>query len=159
MFNSENPFISVCQYVILVQTALTSDPAASEGQVSINIQGEYGDTGERKLSGKSPWKPGEEASFIIESVSLGALTKIKLQFEGQGKTIWFVLFYLWDNVKKHLDNLLIQCLYPVRSQLVGRQSPNLWETHSNLPDCVQLSFPPGQQGGFRKCVPGIPSHR
>lgn len=76
MFNSENPFISVCQYVILVQTALTSDPAASEGQVSINIQGEYGDTGERKLSGKSPWKPGEEASFIIESVSLGALTKI-----------------------------------------------------------------------------------
>lgn len=87
MFNSENPFISVCQYVILVQTALTSDPAASEGQVSINIQGEYGDTGERKLSGKSPWKPGEEASFIIELVSLGALTKIKLQFEGQGKTI------------------------------------------------------------------------
>lgn len=87
MFNSENPFISVCHYVILVQTALTSDPAASEGQVSINIQGEYGDTGERKLSGKSPWKPGEEASFIIESVSLGALTKIKLQFEGQGKTI------------------------------------------------------------------------
>lgn len=86
-FNSKNPFISVCQYVILIQTALTSDPGASEGQVSINIQGEYGDTGERKLSGRSPWKPGEEASFIIESVSLGALTKIKLQFEVQGTTI------------------------------------------------------------------------
>lgn len=98
MFNSKNPFISVCQYVILVQTALTSDPGASEGQVSINIQGEYGDTGERKLSGKSPWKPGEEASFIIESVSLGALTKIKLQFEGQGTTIQFVLFSLWDYI-------------------------------------------------------------
>jgi hypothetical protein len=73
--------------VILVQTSLTSDPAASEGQVSINIHGEYGDTGERRLSGKSPWKPGEEASFIIESISLGALSKIKLQYEGQGRSI------------------------------------------------------------------------
>lgn len=70
-----------------MQTSLTSDPAASEGQVSINIQGEYGDTGERRLSGKSPWKPGEEASFIIESISLGVLTKIKLQFESQGRAL------------------------------------------------------------------------
>ncbi|XP_048764444.2 lipoxygenase homology domain-containing protein 1-like isoform X2 [Ostrea edulis] len=81
--------LPVCQYVILVQTSLTSDPAASEGQVSINIQGEYGDTGERRLSGKSPWKSGEEASFIIESISLGVLTKIKLQFESQGVS-WLV---------------------------------------------------------------------
>ncbi|XP_061166198.1 lipoxygenase homology domain-containing protein 1-like [Saccostrea echinata] len=81
--------LPVCQYVILVQTSMTSDPGSSEGQVSINIQGEYGDTGERKLSGKSPWKPGEEASFIIESISLGALKKIQLQFEGQGMS-WLV---------------------------------------------------------------------
>lgn len=100
--------------MILIQTALTSDPGASEGQVSINIQGEYGDTGERKLSGRSPWKPGEEASFIIESVSLGALTKIKLQFEGQGTAIWFALFFLWDYIdigeqKYCVDTMSVSC--------------------------------------------------
>ena len=75
--------------MIAIETGKLSDPAASHGLVSINLIGQYGDTGSRLLSNSvlntSPWKPGAEDVFIIEAVSVGKIEKVELQFEGQGK--------------------------------------------------------------------------
>ncbi|KAK3092113.1 hypothetical protein FSP39_025311 [Pinctada imbricata] len=86
--------LPLTQYVVVVTTSKDSDPMASHGLVSLNLIGQFGDTGMRPLnqsilSDSSPWKPGSEDVFIIEAVSVGKVETIQLQYEGQD-TVWCV---------------------------------------------------------------------
>ncbi|XP_012870303.1 PREDICTED: lipoxygenase homology domain-containing protein 1 isoform X2 [Dipodomys ordii] len=66
--------------------------AGTDADVVINIFGEYGDTGERRLeSGKDNFERGAEDKFLLDAPDLGQLMKINVGHNNKGSSAgWFL---------------------------------------------------------------------
>ncbi|XP_039084791.1 lipoxygenase homology domain-containing protein 1 isoform X1 [Hyaena hyaena] len=66
--------------------------AGTDADVVINIFGEYGDTGERRLeNGKDNFERGAEDKFILDAPDLGQLMKINIGHNNKGGSAgWFL---------------------------------------------------------------------
>ncbi|XP_036889676.1 lipoxygenase homology domain-containing protein 1 isoform X1 [Sturnira hondurensis] len=66
--------------------------AGTDADVFINIFGEYGDTGERRLeSGKNNFEKGAEDRFTVDAPDLGQLMKITVGHNNNGRSAgWFL---------------------------------------------------------------------
>ncbi|XP_037020906.2 lipoxygenase homology domain-containing protein 1 isoform X1 [Artibeus jamaicensis] len=66
--------------------------AGTDADVFINIFGEYGDTGERRLeSGKNNFEKGAEDRFTVDAPDLGQLMKITVGHNNKGRSAgWFL---------------------------------------------------------------------
>ncbi|XP_053571859.1 oxygen-regulated protein 1 [Bombina bombina] len=89
-----NDLLALVDYEILVYTGSVYD-AGTKANVYINIFGERGDSGRRKLhktrNQNIRFQKGQVDLFIIQAVSLGTLTKIWISHDGIGtENGWFL---------------------------------------------------------------------
>ncbi|XP_075870025.1 lipoxygenase homology domain-containing protein 1 [Nelusetta ayraudi] len=79
------------KYIVSVFTA-DMKGSGTDADVFLNIFGEYGDTGERRLdSDKDNFERGSEDKFTIESPNLGRLKKITIGHNNRGSSAgWFL---------------------------------------------------------------------
>ncbi|KAI3372735.1 hypothetical protein L3Q82_023197 [Scortum barcoo] len=79
------------KYVVSVFTA-DMKGSGTDADVFINIFGEFGDTGERRLdSDKNNFEKGTEDKFTIEAPNLGKIRKITIGHNNKGSSAgWFV---------------------------------------------------------------------
>uniref|UniRef100_A0A3P8XB79 PLAT domain-containing protein n=1 Tax=Esox lucius TaxID=8010 RepID=A0A3P8XB79_ESOLU len=93
------------KYVVSVFTADVKG-SGTDADVFINIFGEFGDTGERRLdNNKDNFEKGTEDKFTLEAPNLGKIRKITMGHNNKGSSAgWFV-----DKVL--LDDMGNKCLY------------------------------------------------
>ncbi|XP_056875603.1 lipoxygenase homology domain-containing protein 1 [Takifugu flavidus] len=79
------------KYIVSVFTA-DMKGSGTDADVFLNVFGEYGDTGERRLdSDKDNFERGSEDKFTIESPNLGRLRKITIGHNNRGSSAgWFL---------------------------------------------------------------------
>uniref|UniRef100_A0A8C8DR79 Lipoxygenase homology PLAT domains 1a n=1 Tax=Oryzias sinensis TaxID=183150 RepID=A0A8C8DR79_9TELE len=79
------------KYIVSVFTA-DMKGSGTDADVFLNIFGEHGDTGERRLdSGKDNFERGSEDKFTIEAPNLGRLRKITIGHNNRGSSAgWFL---------------------------------------------------------------------
>ncbi|KAF6729132.1 Lipoxygenase homology domain-containing protein 1 [Oryzias melastigma] len=79
------------KYIVSVFTA-DMKGSGTDADVFLNIFGEHGDTGERRLdSGKDNFERGSEDKFTIEAPNLGRLKKITIGHNNRGSSAgWFL---------------------------------------------------------------------
>ncbi|MED6234118.1 Lipoxygenase y domain-containing protein 1, partial [Ataeniobius toweri] len=79
------------KYVVSIFTA-DMKASGTDADVFINIFGEFGDTGERRLdSDKNNFEKGKEDKFTIEAPNLGKIRKITIGHNNKGSSAgWFV---------------------------------------------------------------------
>ncbi|XP_030643524.1 lipoxygenase homology domain-containing protein 1 [Chanos chanos] len=87
------------KYVVSVFTADVKG-SGTDADVFINIFGEYGDTGERKLDNdKDNFERGTEDKFTIEAPNLGKVRKITIGHNNKGSSSgWFVEKVILDDL-------------------------------------------------------------
>ncbi|KAL0979113.1 hypothetical protein UPYG_G00180880 [Umbra pygmaea] len=100
--------MNIPKYNKYVVSVFTSDAKGSgtDADVFINIFGEFGDTGERRLdNNKDNFEKGTEDKFTLEAPNLGKIRKITMGHNNKGSSAgWFV-----DKVV--LDDLGNKCVY------------------------------------------------
>uniref|UniRef100_A0A3Q3MN87 Lipoxygenase homology domains 1b n=1 Tax=Mastacembelus armatus TaxID=205130 RepID=A0A3Q3MN87_9TELE len=79
------------KYVVSVFTADVKG-SGTDADVFINVFGEFGDTGERRLdNGKNNFEKGTEDKFTIEAPNLGKIRRITIGHNNKGSSAgWFV---------------------------------------------------------------------
>uniref|UniRef100_A0A7N8X1A0 Lipoxygenase homology domains 1b n=1 Tax=Mastacembelus armatus TaxID=205130 RepID=A0A7N8X1A0_9TELE len=80
------------KYVVSVFTADVKG-SGTDADVFINVFGEFGDTGERRLdNGKNNFEKGTEDKFTIEAPNLGKIRRITIGHNNKGSSAgWFVI--------------------------------------------------------------------
>uniref|UniRef100_A0A8D0DE08 Lipoxygenase homology PLAT domains 1 n=1 Tax=Sander lucioperca TaxID=283035 RepID=A0A8D0DE08_SANLU len=87
------------KYIVSVFTADVKG-SGTDADVFINIFGEFGDTGERRLaSDKNNFEKGTEDKFTIEAPNLGKVRKITIGHNNKGSSAgWFVEKVILDDM-------------------------------------------------------------
>ncbi|XP_012725509.2 lipoxygenase homology domain-containing protein 1 isoform X1 [Fundulus heteroclitus] len=87
------------KYIVSVFTA-DMKGSGTDADVFINIFGEFGDTGERRLdSDKNNFEKGTEDKFTIEAPNLGKIRKITIGHNNKGSSAgWFVDKVILDDM-------------------------------------------------------------
>ena len=88
--------VSVLRYIVAVTTGGYKDAGTDKGNVSINLIGVDGDTGQRELVGaisknRTLWQSGETDIFIVEAVSVGRLKRVEIKFDSPTQGEFLVL--------------------------------------------------------------------
>ncbi|XP_056889256.1 lipoxygenase homology domain-containing protein 1 [Takifugu flavidus] len=87
------------KYVVSVYTADVKS-SGTDADVFINIFGEFGDTGERRLdNNKNNFEKGTEDKFTIEAPNLGKVRKVTIGHNNKGSSAgWFVDKVILDDM-------------------------------------------------------------
>ena len=81
---------AVLRYLVLIKTGAVSGGSGNGGVCSISLSGTKGDTGQQLLtrsltSPADSMKEGHLDVYMLEAVSVGEITDIRLCFEGKGR--------------------------------------------------------------------------
>ncbi len=89
------------RYAVAIVTGNVAK-AGTKADISVNVVGEHGDSGFRKLTksknNDKPWQQGQTDVFVIESVHLGKIEKVVLLHEGKLKGMYIFVVNLVFNV-------------------------------------------------------------